>query len=41
MTAGRPKANLDWEEIGKLLIAGCKTVDIASQFAVDVTTLRS
>ena len=36
---GRPKVKLDWDEIGKLLTAGCKTVSIAEQFGVAVKTL--
>ena len=37
--SGRPEAALDWEQIGKLLEAGCKTVDIAAQFGVNRSTL--
>jgi hypothetical protein len=36
---GAPKANLDWDEIGKLLAFGCKTTKIASQFGVSERTL--
>ncbi len=38
-TGGRPMLPLDWEKIGKLLEADCKTVDIAAQFGVTPSTL--
>lgn len=41
MTApGRPKADIDWAVVGKLLEAGCAGTDIASQFGISVATLR-
>jgi DNA invertase Pin-like site-specific DNA recombinase len=38
LAGGRPKANLNWDEIGKLLAAGCPTTKIASQFGVNERT---
>lgn len=39
MVAGRPPVKLDWDEIGKLMIAGCSTASIARQFGVSDRTL--
>ena len=35
----RPEAKIDWDEVGQLLIEGCKTCDIAKQLAVAEKTL--
>lgn len=36
---GRPPVKLDWDEIGKLIMAGCPTSAIAAQFGVVDKTL--
>lgn len=36
---GRPKIDIDWEEVGQLLIEGCKSVDIAHQLGIRDITL--
>ena len=36
---GRPKAVINWEEVDKLLIAGCIGTDIAHQFGMHADTL--
>jgi len=36
---GRPKAVIDWDEVDKLLIAGCMGTDIASHIGLDSKTL--
>ncbi len=38
-TAGRPKAIIDWREVGKMLEAGCTAVGIAETIGIDVDTL--
>lgn len=35
----RPKANIDWEEAGKLIEAGCDGVEVAAHFGCDSETL--
>ncbi len=37
---GRPKADIDWQTVGKLLEAGCAGTDIASQLGISATTLQ-
>ena len=37
---GRPKADIDWQTVGKLLEAGCAGTDIASQLGIGVDTLE-
>ena len=37
---GRPKADIDWAVVGKLLEAGCAGTDIASQLGIGVDTLE-
>ena len=37
---GRPKADIDWAVVGKLLEAGCAGTDIASQLGISATTLQ-
>ena len=37
---GRPKADIDWAVVGKLLEAGCAGTDIASQLGISPTTLQ-
>lgn len=37
--AGRPKANIDWQQVGKLLEAGCQAVGIAEIMGVSPDTL--
>lgn len=39
-TPGRPKAVIDWNQVGKLLEAGASGVGIASTIGVDEGTLR-
>lgn len=36
---GRPKADLNWEEINQLLVAGCSGVEIAGYCGVDPATI--
>lgn len=36
---GRPKATIDWQQVGKLLEAGCKSVGIAAMIGIDESTL--
>lgn len=36
----RPKANINWDEVGKMLEAGCSGVGIAASIGVDEGTLR-
>lgn len=35
---GRPKADIDWEYVGKLLEAGCKAIDIANEIGINRET---
>lgn len=37
--AGRPKANIDWDKVGKLLNAQCNAVGIASVLGISTDTL--
>lgn len=37
---GRTQIILDWDKIGKLLEANCKTSDIAAQFGCNVQTIH-
>lgn len=37
---GRPKAIIDWKQVGQLLEAGCQAVGIAAMIGVDEDTLR-
>jgi hypothetical protein len=37
--AGRPKAIIDWEKVGKLLQAGCSVIGIAEQLGIERDTL--
>jgi hypothetical protein len=37
--AGRPKANIDWDKVGKLLQAGCDATGIAGLIGCDRDTL--
>ncbi len=36
---GRPKAHIDWNEVGRLLQAGCDGVQCAAYFGIDENTL--
>jgi hypothetical protein len=36
---GRPKAHIDWGEVGRLLQAGCDGVQCAAYFGIDENTL--
>lgn len=36
---GRPKANIDWEKVKKLLIAGCSGAEIAANFGLNQHTI--
>ncbi len=36
---GRPKANIDWEEVKMLIQAGCKGTEVAAYLSVDRKTL--
>lgn len=38
-TAGRPKAKIDWDEVGKYLEAGSPGTAIASMYGISATTL--
>jgi hypothetical protein len=37
--AGRPKANIDWEVVKKLLQSGCTAVEVCAYLSVDKNTL--
>jgi hypothetical protein len=37
--AGRPKANIDWAVVKKLLQSGCTAVEVCSYLSVDKATL--
>jgi hypothetical protein len=37
--AGRPKANIDWEVVKKLLQSGCTAVEVCAYLGVDKGTL--
>lgn len=37
--AGRPKADIDWDKVDQLLLAGCMTTEIASYFGVALDTI--
>lgn len=36
---GRPKAIIDWEQVGQMLMAGCSGVQSAAALGIDITTL--
>lgn len=37
--AGRPKANIDWDEVAKMLQAGCLVTEIAGSIGCDTDTI--
>jgi hypothetical protein len=37
---GRPKVDIDWDKVGKMLEAGCSAVGIAATIGCDEDTLR-
>ena len=39
MGSGRPKANIDWAQVGKMLEAGCSARGIAATIGIDPDTL--